>query len=244
MPSFSYTVGDDHADFYAYFVFEPSSPSEPLQPALDKYAFYLMTVNGTPGSEMNYPLYLTSTQGLKDITFNLTFPTAMMPDLEDIEVSSEAVGYTTSLTAVNDSVFIFTMIGGTTPAVDATKLLNFRIQVADSIKPGSNWPVKINQISLVQEDGTSVTARTRNGRMGVYEWGDASLDGEVDVTDSRLMTDDFLKVGKEALDMNVSDIINDGVLDILDVRAIIEKWLRIFIPEPQQTRRKESQKVM
>ena len=80
--------------------------------------------------------------------------------------------------------------------------------------------------------------------MGVYEWGDASLDGEVDVTDSRLMTDDFLKVGKEALDMNVSDIINDGVLDILDVRAIIEKWLRIFIPEPQQTRRKESQKVM
>ena len=244
LPSFSYTVGDDYADFYAYFLFDPSSPSEPLQPALDKYAFYLMTVNATPGTEMQYPLYLTSTQGLKDITFNLTFPTAMMPTLENIEVSEHAVGYTTSLSAVNDSVFIFTMIGGTTAAVDATKLLNFKVQVSDSIVPGSSWPVKINQISLVQEDGTSVTARTRNGRMGVYEWGDASMDGEVDVTDSRLVTDDFLEVGKEELDMNISDIINDGTLDVLDIRAIIEKWLRIFFPEPQQAKRKECQKVM
>lgn len=244
LSSFSYTVGEDHADFYAYFIFSPSSPKEPLQPALDKYAFYLMTVNGTPGSEINYPLYLTSTQGLKDITFNLTFPTAMMPTLENIEVSEQAVGYTTSLTAENDSVFTFTMIGGSTPAVDATKLLNFKVQVSDSIVPGSSWPVKINQISLVQEDGSSVTARTRNGRMGVYEWGDASMDGEVDVTDSRLVTDDFLEVGTEELDMNISDIINDGALDVLDIRAIIEKWLRIFFPEPQQAKRKECQKVL
>lgn len=80
--------------------------------------------------------------------------------------------------------------------------------------------------------------------MGVYEWGDASMDGEVDVTDSRLVTDDFLEVGKEELDMNISDIINDGTLDVLDIRAIIEKWLRIFFPEPQQAKRKECQKVL
>lgn len=224
LPSFSYTVGEDNADFYALFAFNPSSPDEPLQPALDQYNFYLMTVNATPGSTMSYPMFLASTQPVGDMTFNLTFPTAMMPDLEDIVVSELATGYTTSLTALNDSVFIFSMVGGHTEAC-TTQFLTFNVQVNDSIVPGSSWQVKINQISLTQDDGNTVTARTRNGRMGVYDWGDASLDGVVDGQDSRLIVNDWLGTGTEELDMHIADIVNDGALDGQDTRAIINVWL-------------------
>lgn len=222
--SFSYTVGKENMNFYAQFTFNPSSPDEPLQPALDQYNFYLMTVNATPGSTMSYPMFLASTQPVGDMTFNLTFPTAMMPDLEDIVVSELATGYTTSLTALNDSVFIFSMIGGHTDAC-TTQFLTFNVEVNNSIVPGSSWQVKINQISLTQDDGNTVTARTRNGRMGVYDWGDASLDGVVDGQDSRLIVNDWLGTGTEELDMHIADIVNDGALDGQDTRAIINVWL-------------------
>ncbi len=224
LSSFSYTVGAENADFYAMFKFNPSSPDEPLQPALDLYNFYLMTKNGTPGSQISFPLYLASTVPVGDMTFNLKFPTAMMPSLEDIHVSELAQGYNLSLTPVNDSVFVFSMIGGHTEAC-TTQFLTFTIDVDENIKPGSSWQVKINQISLTQEDGTTVTAHTRNGRLGVYAWGDASLDGVVDGVDSRLIINDWLGAGNDALDMDVSDIVNDGNLDAQDSRAIINTWL-------------------
>lgn len=223
--SFSYTIGKERADFYALFNFNPSSPREPDRPALDQYSFYLMTKNAVPGGHIDYPMYLTSTDPVLDMVFNLTFPSQMMPDLSQVTVSAEAVGYEVSYTALNDSVFTFSLIGGRTEPC-TTLFLSFPVEVSEEIKPGSSWQVKINQVSVVQEDGTTVTTRTRNGRMGVYQWGDASMDGVVDVVDSRLVINDYLGTGQEELDYHVADIVQDGALDVQDSRAIINVYLQ------------------
>ena len=73
-------------------------------------------------------------------------------------------------------------------------------------------------------DGTPVTARTRNGRVGVYEWGDANTDGEVDVIDASLVSAHAL--GDEVeLDSHIADIHTDGTLDVIDFSDIVTKVL-------------------
>lgn len=226
--SFSYTIGKEDLNFYAKFVFNPSSPKEPAMPALSMYSYYLMTVNGVPGETVRYPINLANTAIVGDMNIRLTFPAGIEVDASDYELSPLAVGYTVSISEAEDTISIieegaklydFTLIGGqTTPGTRA--LLTFKATIPEDMEPGESWQVKINQISMVMEDGTAVTARTRNGRIGVYEWGDANTDGEVDVFDASLVISYVL--GDEVeLDEHIADIHTDETLDVFDVSGII-----------------------
>ena len=44
--------------------------------------------------------------------------------------------------------------------------------------------MKINQVSMTMEDGTAVTARTRNGLLGIFKRGDANGDDTVSIIDA------------------------------------------------------------
>ncbi len=218
---FSFTMGDENVDFFAKFRFNPESPSEPLMPALDKYSFYLMTVNGIPGKTIEYPIYMANSMEAKDMTFQLTFPTAMMPRTDVVTLTDKATGYTTSATALNDSVYVFTMIGGTLEAV-TTKLLTFYVDIPEDMPTGSSFQVKINQISVTEPDGTSVTARTRNGRMGCYKMGDVNADDNVNILD--VISTLSLMNGTED-DQLIKEVANpneDENINILDVIGILE----------------------
>lgn len=222
--NFSYTMGTENVDFYAMFKFNPAPPSEPLMPALDKYSFYLMTVNGIPGRSIEYPLYMANSMEAKDMTFQLTFPKQMMPRTDVVTLTDKAIGYTTSATALNDSVYVFSMIGGTLEAV-TTKLLTFYVDIPADMPTGSSFQVKINQISVTEPDGTSVTARTRNGRMGVYKKGDANGDDEVDALDSSLILQYVAhKFGDDNTDFikEVSDTNDGDGIDALDASLVLQ----------------------
>ncbi|MBQ9641091.1 MAG: dockerin [Bacteroidaceae bacterium] len=221
LPNFSYTLGTEDVDFQARFYFNPASPSEPNMPALDKYSFYLMTVNSVPGRTIDYPLYLASTDGLLDMTFQLTFPTALMPDLTDIVLDEVASGYETSLTSLNDSVCVISLVGGTTPA-STVPLLTFHVNVADTAQTGVSYQVKINQISVTQPDGTTVTTRTRNGRMGVYKRGDANGDDAVNILDVVSTLTLMKGVEDETLIKEAANTNEDADTNILDVIGILE----------------------
>lgn len=232
LPSFNYTVGKENMNFYAKFVFDPDSPSEPLMPAISMYSYYLMTVNGVPGETISYPIFLANTAVVKDINIRLTFPGDLSVNPEDFILSANAQGYSvtiseavdnTSLLEESSKLYDFTLIGGETlPGTDA--LLMFKADIPDAMEPGRSWQVKINQVSMVMYDGTAVTARTRNGRVGVYEWGDANTDGNVNIYDVGLVSSHIL--GDDViLDEHIADIHTDGNLNIYDAGGIVDKVL-------------------
>lgn len=230
--SFSYTIGKEDMNFYAKFVFNPSSPKEPNMPALSMYSYYLMTVNGVPGETVSYPINLANTAVVGDMNIRLTFPAGIEVDVNDYELSPLAVGYTVSIAEAQDNISIieegaklydFTLIGGqTAPGTQA--LLTFKATIPEDMEPGESWQVKINQISMVMEDGTAVTAHTRNGRIGVYQWGDANTDGEVDVFDASLVLS-FVLGDEVELDKHIADIHTDDILDVFDVSGIVSSVL-------------------
>lgn len=230
--SFSYTMGKENLNFEARFRFNPSSPSEPSMPALSVYSFYLMNVNGKPGDIVNYPINLVNTEIVKDLNIRLTFPEGMEVDVNDYVLSDKAEGYNVTISEAHDDISIieegarlwdFTLIGGTTlPATQA--LLTFKVKIPEDMPTGSSRQVKINQISMAMEDGTAVTAHTRNGRIGVYKLGDVNGDDDVNITDVvgtlKLMKgvedDDLIKEVANTNDdtnINISDVV--GIIEIM-----------------------------
>ncbi|MBR0037686.1 MAG: dockerin type I repeat-containing protein [Bacteroidales bacterium] len=231
--SFSYTVGNENMNFLAKFVFNPSSPGEPNMPAISEYSYYLMTVNGRPGDTVKYAINLVNTQVVKDMNIRITFPAGVVVEPGDYTLSDKATGYDVTICEAVDTISIieegaqlwdFTMIGGTTePATQA--LLTFDIFLPDTIDTGHRHQVKINQISMTMEDGTAVTARTRNGVIGVFRNGDANGDDAVDALDASLILqyvahkfgDDNSDFIKEAADTN-----NGSEVDALDASLVLQ----------------------
>lgn len=230
LSSFSYTVGKEDLNFYAKFVFNPKSPSEPSMPALSIYSYYLPTVNGTPGSTVKYAINLVNTAVVKDMNIRLTFPAGVEISPEDYVLSDKASGYDITITEAIDTISIieegarlwdFTMIGGTTePATQA--LLTFDVLLPDTIETGYSHSVKINQISMTMADGTSVTARTRNGRLGVYKLGDVNGDDDVNITDVVSTLKIIKGVEDDSLIHEVANTNEDEDVNISDAVGIIE----------------------
>lgn len=76
---------------------------------------------------------------------------------------------------------------------------------------------------MTMEDGTAVTARTRNGRIGVYKWGDSNGDDNVDSGDvlnivKAATNQETIRFIKEVSDINVDGDINSG--DVLGIVKI------------------------
>lgn len=233
LSSFSYTMGKENLNFYAKFEFNPGFPSEPAMPAVSLYSYYLPTVNGLPGDTVKYAINLVNTEVVKDLNIRLTFPAGVVIDPTDYVLSSYATGYDITICEAIDTISIieegaklwdFTFIGGeTAPATQA--LLTFNVFLPDTIDTGHRHQVKINQISMTMADGTPVTARTRNGLLGVFKNGDANGDNVVDALDASLILqyvahkfgDDNKDFIKEAADTN-----NGEEVDALDASLVLQ----------------------
>jgi hypothetical protein len=231
--SFAYTVGKENLNFYAKFEFNPDSPGEPNMPAISEYTYYLPTVTSKPGKTVKYAINLVNTEIVKDMNIRLTFPAGVVIDPNDYILSDKATGYDITICEAVDDISIiedgaklwdFTMIGGTTePATQA--LLTFNVFLPETIDTGRRYQVKINQISMTKEDGTAVTARTRNGLLGIFKTGDANGDNEVDALDASLIlqyvahkfgddNEDFIK---ESANTN-----NGEEIDALDASLVLQ----------------------
>ena len=227
--SFSYTVGKENLNFYAQFVFNPSSPAEPNMPAISEYSYYLMTVNGRPGDTVKYAINLVNTQVVKDMNIRLTFPAGVVVDSNDYTLSDKATGYDITICEAIDTISIieegaklwdFTLIGGTTETATQA-LLTFNVFLPDTIDTGHRHQVKINQISMTMEDGTAVTARTRNGLLGIFKRGDANGDNAVDIVDVTSIISSILGDTPEIFIPEVADTNDDKDIDVVDVTSTI-----------------------
>lgn len=221
---FSYTVTSETVqDFEARFEFNPDSPGEPGMAVVNRHSFYLMNAVTKPGAVVKFPLYLSSIKTLKDMTFQLEFPEELTPDFTSVDMSEKAVGYSVSFTKQDAKNYVFTLTGGSVPAGNSA-LLVFTVNVAQDIATGLDYPVKINQVVVVEDDDTEVTASTRNGRFSVYLNGDANGDNSVSITDAVTVvnhilgnpTDEFIEVAantNDDEDISISDVV--GVVNII-----------------------------
>lgn len=224
--SFSYIVTDSyHQNFEARFEFNPSNPSEPSMPTTTKHSFYLMNKVTSPGKTIQYPIYLSSVKVLTDMTFQLEFPEELTPNFETVQMSERATGYNVSYTKVDEKNYIFTLKDGQVP-VGNSALLVFTIDVAEDIITSLDYPVKINLVEVTEEDGTVVTASTRNGRISVYKLGDTNGDDVVDAMDVLNMVTVSLQKDTDTFIEEVSDLNEDGSIDAQDVLGVVEIALK------------------
>lgn len=231
LSSFSAVVGNENVTLEARFVFDPTSPSEPLMPAISTYSYYLPTVNSIPDNTISYAINLVNTEIVKDVHIRLTFPAGMEVDPTDYVLSEKAEGYTVSISEAQDDIseieegaklWDFTLIGGTTQPAPTQALLTFKVKIPEGTPTGTSKQVKINQISMVQADGTSITARTRNGRIGVYKMGDVNGDNVVNITDVLGTLSIIKETQDDALIPEVADPNEDGKINITDVLGVLE----------------------
>lgn len=121
-----------------------------------------------------------------------------------------------------ENVFLIKLTGGTVPAGN-TRLLNVKVDVPETVPTATSYQVKINQVSVMEEAGNTVTASTRNGRVYVYDLGDTNGDGEVNVTDGVNMVN-YLQVGDPgdgSFIKEVSDVSEDGSYNVTDIVGIV-----------------------
>ena len=220
LKSFSYTMGKENVAFEAVFEFSPANPSEPSMPEDKMYSFYLMTVIGKPGDVLDVPLTLSNLGDLYDMTFQVTFPLGLTPDLENVYMSDKATGYEVSFTAVDDTMYVFSMIGGTMPA-GSSELLRFRVNVPEDYTTGTSGRVKINQVSVTEADGTHLTASTRNGRIAIYKRGDTNGDNVVNITDAMNLIANMLEQKTEVFIEEVSDVNDDDAINVTDAMGVV-----------------------
>lgn len=223
--SFTFKMGTEDISLVACFTFNPSGPAEPSMPSVDKkYNFYLMNVVTKPGSVAKFPIYLTSVDELRDMTFQLTFPAELTPSMavEDIELSAKAQGYTVSA-MVGDApdVYVVSLVGGSVPDGN-TAILTFTINVPADIATAQNYQVKINQITLAEASGAQTTATTRNGRISVYKNGDANGDDVVDIVDVTSIISSILGDTPDVFINEVANTNDDEDIDVVDVTTTID----------------------
>lgn len=223
--SFTFKMGTEDINLVACFTFNPSGPAEPSMPSVDKkYNFYLMNVVTKPGCVAKFPIYLTSVDELRDMTFQLTFPKELTPSLavEDIEVSAKAVGYTvTAAPGEEDYMYIISLVGGRLPDGN-TAILTLSINVPIDIVTGQNYQVKINQVTMTEASGTQTTATTRNGRISVYKNGDANGDDEVNIVDVTSTISAVLGQTPDDFISEAADTNDDEEINIVDVTSTID----------------------
>lgn len=223
--STSYTMENKAVSFKAHYKYVPDSPKEPTPAGERTFSFTLYNVNCKPGDTIDYPIYLTWKEKLKDMSFQLTFKGELQPDLANVTLSDKASGYTLNRTdgeaPEGYNAYVYTLTGGTLEDEGNTILLNFRIPIPSDMETGLYYPVTINQISMTTADDTTQTAAGRNGRVSVYKNGDSNGDNEVDIFDVTNVVSDVLGTTPEVFIKEVSDVNEDDEIDIFDVTGIV-----------------------
>ena len=207
LAEFVYTVTTEQTqNLEARFEFTPDSPAEPGMPTTTKHAFFLMNKVTTPGTTVKFPIYLSNVRTIKDMTFQLSFEEEVLPNLQSVSMSERATGYTISCDVLENNTYVFSFIGGSVPAGNAA-IIVFDIPVSKDIITAKGYPIKINQVTVTEEDGTVTTGSTRNGRISVYKMGDTNGDNEVNEVDAQLILD--VSVGQKSLsDLAVPEVID------------------------------------
>lgn len=220
--SFTHTVGTEDVTFVARFKYNPASPNEPTAPK--SYIYYIEEVNGFQGEDVCLSVFLSSQGNIGNFTFQLGFPENLVPTEENITYSDRLDGYAKALTRTDGVNLKFDFTGGELQAGSGA-LITFRIPVPENYPTGTRNPVRMNQISFTEADGSTKTTQARNANIGVFKRGDVNGDNTIDIADVhammlylRSMTDSSDGFIVEAADADKNSTVNDK--DLTTIRNL------------------------
>jgi hypothetical protein len=75
---------------------------------------------------------------------------------------------------------------------------------------------------MTMADGTAVTARTRNGLIGVFKTGDANGDDEVSIIDAVLVVDCIMGNKSDDFIEEAANVNNDEGISIIDAVGVVD----------------------
>ena len=223
---FVYTMGNSNVEFEARFVFNPDNPNEPSMPQAKQYAFYLMNIIGRPGDTVHFPIYLTSQAIAKDMDFQLTFPTELVPtNVTTPTLADAASAYTVTCTEGSgaeegQTAYVYTLTGGEL-AEGNVALLTFDIVIPSTQETGKGYPVYINQITVNNTDDEPQPASARHGRVSVYKNGDANGDNDINIADVVCIVNHVVNKPMLVFINEVANVNNDEGVDIADAVRVV-----------------------
>lgn len=226
--SYTFAMGAKDLTLTARFIFMPQSPSEPDEIKQRTFSFTLYNVITKPGTIAQFPIYLTPRATLKDMTFQLNFNPALNVDFEHVIVGETTEPYQVSCEDLGidekDGLhgYKYTLTGGTVEGTNTViPILTFPIIIPDDAETATSHQIKINQISMTNEDGTTQTAGTRNGRVSVYKSGDANGDNDVDIADAVCVVNTIVGKPVPLFLAEVANVDGDNAVDIADAVRIV-----------------------
>jgi hypothetical protein len=235
-PTFTLTMGGLSVTLEARFQFLPDSPGEPGNIEQRTFSFTLRNAITKPGKTIQFPILLTPLATLGNMTFQLNFDPRLNVDIDNVTVAETTTAYQLTRETVysNDAGYVpgltsyrFTLTGGSmvvgeneTPTV--TPILTFPIIIPADIETNSFFKISINQISMTNEDGSTQTAGTRNGRVSVYKNGDANGDDEVSIIDAVSVVDCILGNRPEGFIEEAANTNDDEGISIIDAVGVVD----------------------
>ena len=238
---FIYTMGDSNVEFEARFTFNPNNPNEPSTPQAKQYAFYLMNIIGKPGDTVHFPVYLTTQATAKDMDFQLTFPTELVPTNVAAPILADAASaYTVTCTdgtgaEEGQTAYVYTLTGGEL-AEGNVALLTFDITIPASQETGKGYPIYINQITVNNAEDEPQAASARHGRVSVYKNGDVNGDNIISVGDYIGIANKILGIEQVLFIDEVGDVNNMGGITVSDYIGVANIILYGDVNGPSNSR--------
>lgn len=210
----------------ARFVFMPQSPNEPDELKQRTFSFTLYNVNTKPGMTAEFPILLTPRETLKDMTFQLHFREELNVDMDKVVLGETTQPYqmATEDLGIEDGMhsYKFTLTGGMMEGANVVvPILTFPIIIPEDAETATAHQIKINQIVMTNEDGSTQTAGTRNGRVSIYKNGDANGDNSVSITDAVTVVNHILGNPQEVFIDVAANTNDDGDISISDVVGVV-----------------------
>ena len=223
---YTFAMPGEDLTLTAHFLFMPNSPSEPGEIKQRTFTFTLYNVITKPGATAQFPIYLTPRENLTDMTFQLNFSPDLNVDIDNVIIDEAIQGYQIDreYLGLEDGLYgyKYTLTGGTlTGSNTVIPILTFPIVIPENAETAVYHQIKINQISMTNEDGTTQTAGTRNGRVSVYKSGDANGDNDVDIADAVCVVNTIVGKPVPLFLAEVANVDGDNAVDIADAVRIV-----------------------
>ena len=232
---FAFTMGNSSVTLEARFLFSPSSPGEPDQIKQRKFSFMLRGFISKPEATLQFPILLTPLATLHDITFQLNFDSRLNVDVENAILAETSTPYTLTREEMPTDEelgegyisYRFTLTGGSMVVEEnavptVTPILTFPVSIPQNIETATSYKISINHISVTNEDSSTETASTRNGRVYVYKNGDANGDDAVSIIDAVLVVDNILGNPSDIFIEEVANVNDDEGISIIDAVGIVD----------------------
>lgn len=161
----SYVMPSNDVTLTANYIYQynPENPNEPGETEPHD-AFYGMTENAINGQNILYPIFLeNSSQQSKGFAVDVKFPTGFSVNKDEIILTGRATDHKLTVTDLGENNYRLSVLGNEPLTDNNGKVLDIPVNIPDTAKTDSVYPVLLSHGVLISTDESQKTISTRNG---------------------------------------------------------------------------------